>query len=89
MSESGHEPTFSTAWRSVWNAAISRHSAPNVGNVSNNLPPMNGRMLLGVTALVEIGLGGYFPRRAAAASTTTPVKMGRGMATAANAERVW
>ncbi len=38
MSESGHVPTFSTAWRYVWNAAVSRHSAPKVGYA-----PVSGR----------------------------------------------
>jgi len=43
----GHVPTFGTPLRHVWKAAITRHSAPNVGNVLDNLPPMNGRMLVG------------------------------------------
>ncbi len=31
MSALGHVPTFTTPLRSVWNAPLNRHSAPNVG----------------------------------------------------------
>ncbi len=31
MTASGHEPTFAACQRSVWNAPVNRHSAPNVG----------------------------------------------------------
>ncbi len=32
----GHVPTFATPQRHVWKAAITRHSAPNVGNAPVN-----------------------------------------------------
>ncbi len=47
MAESGHSRKFSTRQRLVWNAAMNRHSAPNVDYAWDNLPPMNGRMLPG------------------------------------------
>ncbi len=31
MAALGHEPTFGTCQRSVWNATVNRHSAPKVG----------------------------------------------------------
>ena len=38
MSELGHEPTFTTPLRSVWNAPLNRHSAPSVGNAAVGRP---------------------------------------------------
>ena len=38
MSGLGHKPTFATPLRHVWNVAVNRHSAPNVGNALKNGP---------------------------------------------------
>ncbi len=39
----GHVPTFATPLRHVWKAAITRHSAPNVGNAAMIGPSSRGR----------------------------------------------
>jgi hypothetical protein len=36
MTGLGHVPTFATPLRYVWNAAVNRHSRPNVGNAAVN-----------------------------------------------------
>ena len=36
--EAHHEPTFAACQRSVWNATMNRHSAPNVGNAPVSRP---------------------------------------------------
>ena len=42
-SELGHVPTFTTPLRHVWKAAITRHSAPNVGKAAMIGPSSSGR----------------------------------------------
>ncbi len=47
MSELGHELPFTVTRNQVCNAPINRHSGPNLGNVLDNLPPMNDRTCQG------------------------------------------
>jgi hypothetical protein len=43
MAAWGHVPTFATPLHDFWNAAINRHSGPNVGNAAVNVPKTSSR----------------------------------------------